>query len=212
MIICSHCGAEGAGGTTCPRCGLALPADRSASGIIGLACGLAATAGLVLDYARHGSLGWSLVGLASSAIAWILIGFPMLTYRRPAIFLPVMAAGSLAYLWGLDALAGGSGWFLPLGLPLALSAMASGALSAVLSVKARRRGPNIGAFILFGCTLACLAVEGILSLHARGELSLTWSAIVAVAALPLAFLLLGIQGRLRQPDQIEAINEALESL
>jgi hypothetical protein len=206
MIICADCGAEAEGGSTCPRCGAALPADRSAkalafaSAIIGAACGLAASVDLIADYARNGAFGWSLIGLASSALGWILIGFPMLVYRRPAIFLPAMGAAVIAYLWILDALTGGSGWFLPLALPIALASMVSGGLAALLCVKARRRGPNIGAFILFGSTLACVAIDAILSLHFRGEPILTWSGIVAVSALPVAFLLLGIQQRLRQPE------------
>ncbi len=205
MIMCEKCGAESEGGATCPRCGAALPAYRSAkalalaSGIIGTVCGLAASVELIVDFARSGHFGWSLVGLASSALGWILIGFPMLTYRKPGLFLPVMGAAALAYLWALDALTGASGWFLPLALPIALSAMASGTLSTLLCLKASRRGPNIGAFALFGCVLACLAVDAITSLHSSGAMSLTWSAIVAAAALPVAFLLLGLQARLRQP-------------
>jgi hypothetical protein len=204
MILCTKCGAESEGGATCPRCGAALPADRSAkplalaSGIIGAGCGLSALIDLIVDYAQGGAFGWSLIGLASSALAWILVGFPMLSYRKPGLYLPIMGGAVLAYLWILDALTGASGWFLSLALPIALAAMASGALSALLCVKAKQRGPNIGAFVLIGCTVACLAIDGILSLHYRGVLSLTWSAIVAVSALPVAFLLFGIQGRLRQ--------------
>jgi hypothetical protein len=206
MIICTECGAEAEGGATCPRCGAALPADRwakplaLASGIIGAGCGVAASAGLVVDYAMNGALGWSLIGAASAATAWILIGFPMLAYRKPGLFLPVMGAASLAYLWSLDELTGASGWFLSLALPIGLSVMASGALSTMLCLKARRRGPNVAAFVLFGSALSCFLVEGVLSLHSRGALTFSWSAVVAASALPVGFLLLGIQQRLRQPD------------
>jgi hypothetical protein len=203
MTLCTSCGAEAEGGDTCPRCGMALPADRSAkglalaSGIVGAACGLGASVLLIVDYAEHGAISWSLVGLASCALAWILIGFPMLTYRRPSLFLSVMGASVLAYLWILGKLIGGD-WFMPLALPITVAAMASGSLSALLCLRVKRRGPNLASFILFGATLACLAVENILSLHFQGSWSFTWSAIVAVSALPTAVLLLGIQKRLRQ--------------
>jgi hypothetical protein len=203
MTICTKCGAESGGGATCPCCGATLPADRSAkaltlaSGIIAAACGLGASIDLIVDYARSGALGSSLIGLASFALAWILVGFPMISYRKPELYLPVMGAAILAYLWILDLFTGASGWFLSLALPMTLATMASGAFSALLCVKAKQRGPNIAAFILFGCTFACLAVDGILSVHFRGFLFLTWSVIVAASALPVAFLLLGVQGRLR---------------
>ncbi len=206
MTTCKHCGAEAEGGHSCPRCGAALPADRSAkalalaSGIIGAACALAAAVDLVVDYAGNGSLGWSRICLASSVAAWLLIGFPMLNYRRPALFLVVMGATALAYLWVLDGLTGGPGWFLRLALPISLVVMASAALSTLLCVRARRRGPNVAAFILFGCTLACLGVEAILSVNEGGYIMISWSGIVAVATLPLAFLLLGLQHRLRHRD------------
>jgi hypothetical protein len=208
MSICEKCGAVAEGGSTCPRCGAALPANRSAkalaraSSVIAAICLVSAAVDLGIDLSLHGRLGWSLIGLASSALGWMLIGFPMLVYRRPALFLAAMGAAILAYLWVLDGLTGATGWFLSLGLPIALAVMASGALAAFLSVKARRRGPNVGAFILISGTIACLALEGILSLHFRGRLVLTWSAIVAVSALPVAILLLGIQQRLRQPDPL----------
>jgi len=203
MTICTSCGAEAEGGDTCPRCGKDLPADRSAKSlslaacIIGAACGLGASVQLIIDYAEHGAFSWSLVGLASCALAWLLVGFPMLTYRRPSLFLSVMGVSALAYLRILERLVGG-GWFMPIALPIALAAMASGSFSVMLCLRARRRGPNIASFILFGVTLACLAVESILSLHFRGAWSFTWSGIVAASALPTAALLLGIQRRLRQ--------------
>jgi hypothetical protein len=202
MIICTKCGAEAEGGATCPRCGAALPANRSARGlaiasdIIGTACGVAAGIQLLIDYAQNGRFEWSLIGLASSATFWLLVGFPMLNYRKPVLFLPVMGLSALAYLWVLDILTGG-GWFWPIGLPIALAAIASSTLPVLLSIKAKQRGPNIAAYILLGGTLACLAVENVLSIHFQGAVSVTWSGIVAVAAIPMAVLLLGIQSRLR---------------
>lgn len=202
MISCAKCGAQIEGETTCPRCGEKLSPDRAARGlaiasdIIGAACGLSAGIQLVIDYAQNGRFGWSLIGLASCAVAWILIGFPLLAFRRPAVFLPIMAFSALAYLWILQVLTGGS-WFLPIGLPIGLAVIASSILPVILSIKAKQRGPNIAAFILEGGTIACLAVENVLSLHGQGGCSVTWSGIVAVAALPTAFLLLGIQRRLR---------------
>jgi hypothetical protein len=202
MIVCAYCGAEAEGGDDCPRCGKALPANRSAkalaftSALIAFACGLGASIEMVVDYVRNGGFGWSLIGLTSCVEAWILVGFPMLTYRRPALFLSAMGVSILAYLRVLERLTSGA-WFLPLALPMAIAAFASASLSVFLCLKARQRGPNVAAFILVGCTLACFAVENILSLHFRGAWSLTWSAIVAASALPTAVLLFGIQSRIR---------------
>ena len=216
MTICGVCGAEAEGGATCPRCGAALPADRSAkslalaSGILGAVCGLSAAVDLIVDYALHSRLGWSRIGLASSILGWVLVGFPMLVYRKPGLFLPVMGAAALAYLWGLDALTGSSGWFFALALPIGLSTMAAGAIATLLCLKAKRRGPNIAAFALLGSALACLSIEAILTLRLQGALSFSWSAIVAASALPVACLLLGIQHRLRQPDPIEPNEKATE--
>jgi hypothetical protein len=202
MTTCTKCGAQAEGGSTCPRCGTLLPWDHSAkalafaSKIIAAACALFSAAAFALDYSRNGRFGWSLIALASAVLAWLLVGFPMLAFRKPALFLPVMGASALVYLLIIEKLSGGS-WFLSLALPIALTAVVAAALPVFLSIKANRRGPNIGAFILFGGTIACLGIENVLSLHYRGSWSFTWSAIVAVAALSLAFLLLGIQSRLR---------------
>jgi hypothetical protein len=189
--------------TTRTNIGVRLPADREPRGlalaslIIGMVCvGGSATCALI-DFVLDGAATWSVIVAVSALLGWILIGFPMACYRRPGIFLPVMAAAIFAYLRGLEQLTGGD-WFLPLALPIYIASLASAALAAFLSIRARRRGPNIGAFVLFGGTLACLAIENILSLSRRGAWSFTWSAIVAVSALSVALLLLGIQSRLRQ--------------
>lgn len=217
MIICEVCGAEAEGGPTCPRCGAALPADRwaksfkIASFVIGACCAAAAAVVLIIDYAMSGGFGWSRIGVASSLLAWILVGFPMLVYRRPDVFLPVMALASLVYLWVLDRLTGATGWFFGLALPIGLSTFAAGTLSTLLCLKARRRGPNIAAYILFGATLTCLAIESIVSLHFRDAFSVTWSGIVAASALPVALLLLGIQGRLRPSQPLASSERAANS-
>ena len=202
MIVCANCGAEVEGRDACPRCGAPVSPERTAkalalaSGLIGAAFGLGAAAGMIVDFAGHGTLGWSLVGLTSSVEAWLLIGFPMLEYRRPRLFLPIMGLSAIAYLWLLELLAGGS-WFLPIALPIALASVAAAALSVFLCAKAPSRGPNIAAFVLIGGTIVCLAVENVLSLDFSGRWSFTWSAIVAVSVLPTALLLLGIQKRVR---------------
>jgi hypothetical protein len=205
MTICVKCGAEAVGGSpNCPRCGSPLPADRAAkglalaSGIIAAACGVGAAVSMLVDYCLHGGFGSSLISLASSAAAWLLVGFPMLTYRKPALFLPVMAVVALAFLWTLELLTGGSGWFLSLALPIALALMIAGGLTAWACLRAKRHGPNIAALILLGCAAACLAIEGILSLDAAGALRIGWSAIVAAAAVPTAILLFGLNAGLRR--------------
>jgi hypothetical protein len=205
MTVCAKCGAEAVGGSPiCPRCGSPLPEDRAAKGlaiaslVIGAASCLSAAISMLVDYSLRGAFGPSLIGLASSAAGWMLIGFPMLTYRKPGLFLPVMAAVAIAYLWLLERLTGGSGWFLSLALPIALAGMAAGGLTAWACVRARRHGPNIAAIILLGCAVACAAIEAILTLRATGSIRFGWSAIVAAAAIPTAALLFGLNARLRR--------------
>jgi hypothetical protein len=206
MSNCEICGAMLEGGATCPRCGAELPADRSAKSlakaslVIGSILALVAASGLAYELLGHGRLQWSLISLSSAALCWILVGFPMLEYKHPAVFLPVMGSAIIAYLWLMDGLTGASGWFLSLALPIALAGMASGSLATLLCLRARRRGPNVAAYILVSGTLACLAVEAVLSFHEMGRLAFAWSPIVAAAAVPVALLLLGIQHRLRQPS------------
>jgi hypothetical protein len=179
-----------------------LPADRSAkalataSEIVAAACVAAIAVQLIIDWIPDRTLDWSLIGLASTIEAWLLIGFPMLFYRSPALFLPEMGLSTVLYLWILERLTGGS-WFFSMALPLSVAAMGSAALTVLLCLRATRRGPNVAAFILIGGSIASLAVECILDLSQRGSLDLSWSLIAAVSALSVAAILLGIQHRLR---------------
>jgi len=212
MTVCPRCGAEVEVGDACPRCEAPIPPERTARSLAvaarltGAAFGLAAAVLMIVDITHNGTLGWSLVGLISGAEAWLLIGFPMLAHDKPRLFLPIMGVSAIAYLWGLERLTAGS-WFLSLALPLAVAAFATAALSTALCLKARTRGPNIAAFILLGCTLACGAVENVLSLGRGGHCSFTWSAIVAAVTLPTALLLLGIQARVRSARPRSRVSE-----
>jgi hypothetical protein len=169
----------------------------AASFVIAALCVSGSLALLVIDYIGDGVFGFSILAVVSAVALWLVVGFPMLEHKKPIVFLPVMAVTSIAYLWAIERLTGGSGWFLSLALPIALAAIALFGLTVFICHRSTRQGPNIAAIVILGCTAVCVVVDNVISLNDVGTLRLGWSAIVAAAAVPTAILFFGLEMRLR---------------
>ena len=210
MSNCEICGAMLEGGATCPRCGAELPADRSAKA-------------LSQGFPRHRrhprsrrrirprlraargmeGCGWSLIGLASARrCAGSSSASPCSSIGSPALFLPIMGAAILAYLWaprqphrGLRA---GSS---PSPCPSALAAHGLGRPCDLAVPQGEAPGPERrGLHPRFGAPWPASPSRACSRCTFRGYSRSPGRAIVAASALPVALLLLGIQHRLRQPD------------
>lgn len=84
-------------------------------------CALAIVACLICDFAINRSLTWSMYVVCSVPYLW-LIGLPFFTVKhKVAVSLLALTALSVPYLFLLDRFTPISGWFMPLGLPLALA-------------------------------------------------------------------------------------------
>ncbi|MDP3177149.1 MAG: hypothetical protein Q8M76_04545, partial [Spirochaetaceae bacterium] len=193
----------------CPRCGAKAKRSGSGlvSGILGAACGLGAAIQAVVDLSANGSLTWSRISIASCAIAWALVGLPLAGRGKPRLVSATLASSVIAYLWFLERITAPGTWFLPIGLPIAASSMTAIGAVVYVSLRARRKGPNIAAFILVGAAAVCVSVDLILSLERGTGPLLGWSIIALASALPIAALLLDIQKRIRGSRTVERVTD-----
>ena len=208
-MYCMKCGAKlGEREIKCPLCGFNLPKispeqekslyprtarPRDREDFKGLLlfftlllCG-GGGAVLALDLSAGGGISfsaWVLFGLLLFYTAFVLPRW----FRRPnpVIFLPVFGVCLLGTLWYLDALYG-SGWFLPLVLPLGGGFILM--LEAVVTLVRYLRGGKFyvygGFFIGLGCLSFAAELGGRAFLGAR--VCLTWSLIPMIM-----FIIVGI--------------------
>jgi hypothetical protein len=147
---------------------------------------IAAAVVLAVNVLVEGRLSWSLYPLASIAWLWLLVAIPQILRRHPWLSFAVLGPSSLLFLLALDSVDGSLDWFPTMGLPIGLLLEGLAVACAVLSAAAKRKGINVIAIVLSGTVAACVGVELLINLNFAGRLFLSWSAIVAIAGLPLA--------------------------
>lgn len=231
MAICPKCGVEiGDASAACPLCGVRLSGgdqgtehasgflDRAASAqpesrtkrlvaveTAGVSFAIAAVSVLIIDLLTDGRVSWSLYPLASLLMAWMLMAPPLLWPRKPALFLALQGLSVFAFLFGLDLIDGSLGWSVALGAPITAAAELMILGAVLVSARAKRRGLNVLAFALIAVAGFCLALEGFVSLYARGVFRLTWSSITASAVIPVAAFLLYVHYRLAKDATLKKL-------
>lgn len=232
MPYCSHCGVEvDEKVKSCPLCRapiqqlsrdpagmpeyaqveykeerVALPADyrrRFALYLLSLVFFTPLLVVLVIDVVYSGRVDWSLYVAASLFTVWAYSVIPLLLLGRVLAIVVSYVAVSAGFLWLLDYLHGPPYWFYSVGLPiLAILALVSCAV-VLASVKVKRKGANIAAFVLAGIAAFCVGIDVVIAVNIAntGAPAVGWSAIVAVSLLPPAgFLLYAQYGVARRID------------
>jgi len=214
MPFCINCGVElGADVGQCPLCGYAMPAagagkPLSAAGaatavsgggeerarrtgkligmeILSVLFATADSAVLAIDFALNRALTWSLYPAAAVTALWVYVLLMLSVARRPLKTLVISAAALLVLLAGVDFADGVLSWFVPIGLPISLCALACIGL-----VIAAARRPVRSHALIGVAAAACIALESCVIDYAVarfiGAKPLTWSLIVAACMAPVA--------------------------
>ncbi|HCO49597.1 MAG TPA: hypothetical protein DIT55_09330, partial [Spirochaetaceae bacterium] len=87
-------------------------------------------------------------------------------------------------------LTGDTSWAWRLALPIAIFSELVFAALLLQIRNAKRKGLNILAYILVGVALDCLGIEIFIDLYVSGAIRMSWSAITALALVPIAGFLI----------------------
>ena len=147
---------------------------------------IAAIVVMAIDLLFDRRLSWSLFPIASFSYLWLLVCIPVILIGHPWRIFAVLGPSSLLFLFLLDTFDGRLEWFLQLGLPLGLLIEGAVVACGTLVNAAKRKGTNVIAIILTGAVLVCVGVDIVLNLALYHVLSVSWSAIVVIAGIPLA--------------------------
>lgn len=143
---------------------------------------------LVIDFLATRSLTWSLHTSIVLAFIWLAFSMPLVLWKRPWLVYSVLGPAALlaVFLWFL--VPGRLDLFLALALPITVLIEALAIGSGVLVAIERPKGLNAAGTVLAAIAILCIGIELCVSRYATGSFACSWSAIVAIAALPVGGL------------------------
>ncbi len=163
---------------------------------LGTALAIVLLTNLIVDWA----VTWSWYPMAAIFMAWLLASFPLLLPGRPLV-ISALSAGSillfLAFIDFIDDLA--VNWFLHIALPISVLVILITTAVILLSVKMKKKGFNIAAFILFGHSY----VDVIFIFHLQQTVRLSWSVFVVIPVLFTGLFCLYVHYRLRRATNLK---------
>ncbi|MBN1799060.1 MAG: hypothetical protein JW822_10805 [Spirochaetales bacterium] len=140
---------------------------------------------------------WARYPLASIFTVWLLATFPLLLTKNPlliALFSVTTIMIFIAFIdiidnWTVD-------WYYYIALPIALLLIIVTGLVIMLSIKVKKKGVNIAAFILFGTGTIAVGLDVIINYALSNFIILSWSLFVIIPILLTGIFLLYIHYRL----------------
>ncbi|MCX7027721.1 MAG: DUF6320 domain-containing protein [Spirochaetes bacterium] len=157
--------------------------------VLSVAFSIAIGSLLAINILVAGRLTWSLYPVATFVFIWVVSTSFLVMRRAPKLRLLLAAAAPLLYLLALGAFTGDFSWAWRLAVPIAIFSEIVCSGIALMILGAKRKGLNIFAYALVGVALICVGVEIFVDLYFHGVIRLTWSAITALALIPIASFL-----------------------
>lgn len=205
MSYCVNCGVElHASAKNCPLCntpvlnpnelgkildaqqpfptqkGQVEPVKRKDLGIL-LTMVVLATAGIcgILNALVFRESLWSLVVLGACVIIWVLLE-PFVIYTRQSVYLLLLSDGAsvVFLLYMITFLGEDDGWFLGLGVPLAMLVTAVAELFTLCVNKLPKSFLTVSLYFFTAAGVLCAGIEVLIDRYVRGDIRLSWSAVV----------------------------------
>ncbi|MDC7234512.1 MAG: hypothetical protein PQJ58_14865 [Spirochaetales bacterium] len=157
---------------------------------------------VTVDFMSNGTVSWSLYPLVLLTSCLFIVLTALFTGRHPSRLIWTMFViliVTLETMVALSLLPGAAG---NIGDPILLFAALCSQASVTASLKSRKRGSNVAAFILIALGLFCLLTDLWLSYKLTGGLRAGWSLIVLAATQPITLILLFLHYRKRGSNGI----------
>ncbi|MDC7241609.1 MAG: hypothetical protein PQJ50_14740 [Spirochaetales bacterium] len=149
---------------------------------------------LAVDRISNGSIGWSLYPVVS-LIACLLLVLNALFSRRPAALIWISFLVLIGAMETMAALKMIPSSAADIADPIIFFAALCSQATVTVSVKSKRKGGNIAAFILIAVGLFCMLTDIWLSWKIWEHFRVSWSLIVLAATQPITLILLYLHYR-----------------
>lgn len=135
------------------------------------------------EWAEPGIITWSAYLLGIVMCLWMMIVLPAIKPKRPAVTVGVCMAVLSLYLLFLAYINHSAGWYVDYVLPVCLMLTVSSAIMSILMAYKVIPPGHIASAVIVQGALLCLGIEILFDMQQRGQISLRWSIILAVAAI-----------------------------
>lgn len=148
---------------------------------------------------------WSAYPIASILFVWVLATAFTFFEKKPFLRYLVAGLDTPVFLLVLGFFTGDHDWAFRLGIPLAAWTEFVISLVALAIRASKRKSLDVFAFVFIGAGLQCIGTEILVDLFARGSVSLGWSAICALALVPIAGFLLYLHFRVAKSTNLHRL-------
>ena len=155
---------------------------------------------------------WGIYPLIGIALAWLLITVPLFLLKKPALVIIGETLSIIAFLVLIDVADGSVDWYYQIALPIIGVITVVTSVVVIISIKVKNKGPNIGAFVLFGISLICLGLDFVFHITDEGIVTISWSLYAIVPLVILGGFLLYLHYRLTRIVDIKRVLEIRKRL
>lgn len=173
--------------------------------VLSVAFAIATAVLAAINFLVDGGLSWSLYPIASFVFVWVIATAFLLMEKRPRLRYFLAAVDPVVFLLALGCFTGDLSWAWRLALPITIFVEFVIAGVALHIKNAKRKGLNIIAYLLVGAALVCLGIEIFIDLFVAGKIALGWSAITAIALVPIAAFLIYLHYRVAKSTNLRRL-------
>lgn len=122
---------------------------------------------------------WSLTIIGACVLIWVIL-IPVVIYTKQSIYLSILLDGAaiIGYLYLITYITGSKEWFWKLGVPITGLVIFIIEAITICIRKLPKSFLTIALYCLSGVGLFCIGLEVMIDFYLRGEVQLSWSAIV----------------------------------
>ncbi|HWR10608.1 MAG TPA: hypothetical protein VN445_02195 [Rectinemataceae bacterium] len=173
--------------------------------VISVAFSIASLVITAINILVAGRLSWSLFPVSSFVFIWVMATAFLVINGTFRLRYTLAALDPPLFLLALGIFTGDMSWAWKLAVPIAVfvELVAAGVVLQILNAK--RKGLNIFAFLLVGVAISCIGVEIFVDLFVGGHIHLGWSAITAIALVPIAGFLIYLHYRVAKTTNLHRL-------
>lgn len=173
--------------------------------VISVAFAVAIIALASINLLTEQGLSWALFPVSALLFLWILITAVLVLERSSRLRWMLAAFDLPVFLIALGFLTGVPSWAWRLALPIAIFTELVIAALFLQIRNAKRKGLNILAYGLVGVAVVCLGIEIFIDLYVTGAIRMSWSAITALALVPIAGFLIYFHYRVAKTTNLRRL-------
>jgi len=163
--------------------------------VLSVAFAVAVVALVAINLLVSARISWALYPISTFVFIWVVASSFLVVSKAPRLRIALTALALPLYLLALGAFVGDSSWAWELAVPIAAFVELVALGVGLVVTLSRRKGLNLLSIGLVGAALVCLGVEILVDLYSSGSVRLAWSAITALALVPIAGFLLYLHYR-----------------